>query len=417
MALGNKNRKKNIEEEEDTLMQGIASALLTTANRDSVISAKLTNIMPNPLNGRIGQGELVENLKDLVNAISSSGSKDEVPNYEDLVKLVPDTPKLSLSAQRLYDNCASLANSIISTGGYSESPPKVMPVNTDGYHVVKTGHRRYFAYCFAEPITKIGVIDILLDKSSSGYDQLSQTIERLTENTSREDNSLAEYINEVAAIIKISQNRSEPINKSKLAKQIGMERTKLGRIIEIAECGAANDTQVISRLHELQIADVTAANILFKQPKNEWLELVDELNNIGPVQFRSKYRPGGDSNHIPRSESVKPVGNNVDLKSDKNKPDTNTPEALSKGSIDPSADDPGVRLTQEKEKATPTTTKKKSAVLDQVLVSAPEKMDSREIGASKLLEMVAKVNAEILEGVEGNSFEKVLEIIERLGRV
>lgn len=412
MAIGNKNRKKNLEEEEDALMQGLASALLTTANRNSVISAQLSKILPNPLNGRIGQSELVEKLPELVKAIASSGKKDEVPNYEDLLQLVPSTPALSNSAQRLFDNCVSLANSIISTGGYTDSPPKVMPVNAEGFHLVKTGHRRYFAYCLAEPVTNINVIDILLDKSTNGSDQLIQTIERLTENTSREDNSLAEYINEVAAIFRIAESRSESIVKSKLAKQIGMERTKLGRIIEIVECGAANDAVVINKLHELRIADVTAVNILFKQPKELWLELVDELHKVGPVQFRAKYRAGTNA-----VDEVTPTIAPEDTKDviSGSTVQAATSEGTQKGEAPPQIQ-PLVKevVSPDQESIKPVEpTKNDPAGRSKI---PAQKNNIQEAGASRLLELVADVDKTLVDNLQGSAYEKVMQIIERLGR-
>lgn len=404
MTFGKKNRKKNMEEEEDNLVMGIQSALASSANRDSVISAFLNKIVPNPDNGRIGQKGLLKALPGLIAAIAESQVK-EVPTYEELVNLVPSTPKLHAVEIGLYDNCAVLANTYISNGGYSDSPPKVMPANADGYYTIKTGHRRYIAYLLAEPITKIHIIDILLDKSEKGSDVLIQTVGRLTENTGRVDNTLAEYILELAAVIQIAESRSEPIVKAKLARMIGMERTKLGRIVEIVESGAAEDIEAIYKLHEYGIGDVTAVHLLFKQDRSLWVHLVDELHSIGPVNFRAKYRDYA-------KPEVKKLPDNVpehDQSAPPETPVTTTDQGL-------------IKSVAKVEEVTPTYVEsenkpEKPEKVKPALKPAEHTENVRLVGAQRLIEIVEQINPDLVADLQGTAEEKIALLIEKLGKV
>lgn len=286
--------RRRTEDEESELMDNLGNSVMAATRRDSLIGAKLDSLVPNPLNHRFGQPNLLENLESLQSAITrlkAAEGIDHVPTLQELETKGETFPTLTPAGRALYENCAELANTFLENNGHADTPIKVFPAQA-GAHRVKTGHRRYIAYQLVHPITGVEVIDVLVDKGvNAGADEISATISGITENTAREGNTLAEYLFALQPIVKASKKRDgKGPNKAKLSRQTGIERTSLGRMIDIIEKGAADDEQVLLSLHDHRIEDITSAQILFSKPRAEWLSLIDELASIGPTQFRAKHR-------------------------------------------------------------------------------------------------------------------------------
>ncbi|MDQ2077408.1 hypothetical protein [Marinimicrobium sp. ABcell2] len=285
MGNAKPSRKQMLEardRESDSMFSNLEQVLSSTVHRDTIVTAKLSKIRPDPDNGRLGQGELVNALPKITQKIKEQGA-ETVPSYADL------GITLSPAARSLYETCANLANTYIPNGGYADSPPKVLPVDAQGVHETKTGHRRYIAYCLAEPITGISEIDVILDKSNQADDDLYRTIGRITENTSRVNNTLAEELMEVRLVVNMLTARGESINKAKLARATGLERTRLSRLVDMVKAGAADDQERLLAIHTAQIEDVVALSVVFKAPQEQWDTLIRELAKSGPTAFRSKY--------------------------------------------------------------------------------------------------------------------------------
>lgn len=314
---GAQARKDRISQEEDDLLSGVAAALNVSANRDSVISTLISNLKLDPLNGRIGQSELEEKLGLIVECIRqyvALTNDKSVPEYKTLMTKVPQAPVLSKSAQTLYETCATLANSFMPSGGYADTPPKVTPANSEGHHLVKTGHRRTIAYILAQPVTGVTKVDVLIDKSKSALESLYQKIGRIAENTARVDNTLAELILSFDRVVDSMQADKEEVNKSALAKATGIERTKLGRIIEVIQSGFAKEQDLIITLHDNKIEDAQSLCLLVRHPKEQWRVLLNELIANGSAWFRNAYRevPATDESTANENQQLTiPVGNPV----------------------------------------------------------------------------------------------------------
>jgi|TARA_R100000900_G_scaffold116559_5_gene91458 hypothetical protein len=300
MGFG-KPTKKQLSEaqnrESDELFNTIGQVANATQHRDAIVTATLASIEPNPNNGRLGQQELMSAMPLIVEKISSLGA-DDVPSFNELgITLGP-------AAAALYENCAELANTYIAASGYADTPPKVLPADNRGVHRTKTGHRRYIAYLLAQPITKIDRIDVILDKSREAGDELFQTISEITENTSRENNTLAEELLQIKRVLLHLGARKEKINKAKLSRQTGLERSKLSRLVDIVEAGGADDEDRLLKIHEAGIEDVTALSLVFKAEQGAWDALIEELGSIGPTSFRAKHSSKASGGKVPKSVAV-----------------------------------------------------------------------------------------------------------------
>lgn len=301
-AKGKSPTRKQIaearEREADNIFKSLGQVVSSTSHRDTIVTAKLESIRPDPENGRLGQQSLISALPKITSQIKALGG-ETVPSYSELgIQLPP-------AAAALYDNCAALANTYIPAGGYADTPPKVLPADEEGIYQTKTGHRRYIAYWLARPITGIGEIDVILDKSHKSGDDLPVVIGRITENTSRENNSLAEQLLYVKQVLARLAARGEPVNKAKLSRQTGMERTRLSRLVDMVTAGAAEDEERLLSIHAAKIEDATALSMVFRAPPEDWDALTRELSKIGPAEFRAKYGRGRGSEKAPlRKESV-----------------------------------------------------------------------------------------------------------------
>lgn len=296
MAIGgsNKSRKELIEDEGDELLAGVQAALHVTSHHDSIIAVKLSKIKLDDSNGRFGQVELMSKIDLIVDCIKEYLSVSEekiVPDWSALSD-VSKVPELSISATMLYNSCAKLANTYLQNEGRADTPPKVCAANAEGIHLTKTGHRRTIAYTLAEPITGVNVIDVILDKSTSANDQLYQSIGRITENTAREDNTLAEQIVSISRVLDLLQQKGESVNKAKLAQATAIERTKLGRIIEVITSGLSKSESLIKSIHENGIEDIKSLSLIAKQSSDQWTILVEQLIANGSAWFRNQFKDG-----------------------------------------------------------------------------------------------------------------------------
>lgn len=306
MTAGKAPTRKQIAEardrEAENMFTSLGQIISSTSHRDTIVSAKLTNIRPDPKNGRLGQGELIEALARIASQIKTLGSKI-VPSYAELG--IP----LSPVAADLYESCAELANTYIPVGGYADTPPKVLPADEQGIYLIKTGHRRYIAYCLAEPITGINNIDVILDKSHKAGDNLSLILGRITENTARENNSLAEEILKIKILLDSLGAMGERVNKAKLARQTGVERTRLSSLVDMVQAGAAEDEERLIAIHTAKIEDTKALSFVFREDPESWDGLIHELAEIGPAAFRAKYesRKVGVNTKLPEKSVAVPL--------------------------------------------------------------------------------------------------------------
>lgn len=291
---GGKSRKDLIQDEGDELLAGVQAALHVTSHHDSIIAVKLSKIKLDDSNGRFGQVELMSKIDVIVGCIREYISVNEekiVPEWSKL-KEFSKAPELSISAMMLYKSCANLANTYLENEGRADTPPKVCAANAEGIHLTKTGHRRTIAYHLAEPITGVNVIDVILDKSTSANDTLYQSIGRITENTARENNTLAELIVSISRILDLMQQRGEVVNKAKLAQATAIERTKLGRIIEVITSGLSKSESLITSIHENGIEDIKSLSLIAKQSSDQWTILVEKLIVNGSAWFRNQFKQG-----------------------------------------------------------------------------------------------------------------------------
>lgn len=408
-------RKDLIYKEEDDLLQGVAAALNVTANRDSVISTSLSKLKLDPSNGRLGQPELMEQLDSLVECIalyvSTTGDKS-VPEYITLKSKIAHTPALSKSAQTLFDTCANLANSYLPNGGHADNPPKVTSL-TDGVHLVKTGNRRSIAYFLAQPITGVTTIDILIDKSKSSMDSLYQSIGRITENAARVDNTLAELILQFDYVLKLMEAGNKEINKKSLAQATGIERTKLGRIIEIIKCGFADEAALVLMLHDNKIEDSQSICLLVRQPKEQWHSLLIELISKGSAWFRSAYREVGnhdggvqenkqvstpvvDSSGVASSAGLDRQSSNVSNTNSENQKE-NGVSYTPPGSAQPKSTTINVKASAAKENSSST-------------------KDAKERGAIKVLEILRASDQSLIISFENSGVETLEKLLIKLGQ-
>lgn len=289
------------EREADNMFMSLGQVVSSTSHRDTIVTANLRSIRPDPKNGRLGQGELIGALAKITSQIKTLGS-ETVPNYAEIG--IP----LSPAGAALYESCAALANTYIPAGGYADTPPKVLPADEQGIYQTKTGHRRFIAYCLAEPITGINEIDVILDKSHKDGDNLSLIMGRITENTARENNSLAEELLQIKLVVDNLAAQGKSINKAKLARETGLERTRVSRLVEMVKAGAADNEERLLSIHAAKIEDAKALSYAFKAPPESWDALIQELSKIGPAAFRARYGSGKTRAGAPlleeREESV-----------------------------------------------------------------------------------------------------------------
>lgn len=420
-------RRDLINQEEDDLLDGVAAALKVSANRDSVISTLITNLKLDPLNGRIGQEELTDKLGLIVECIGqyvALTNDKSVPDYKTLVSKVPQAPELSKSAKSLYETCATLANSFIPNGGYADTPPKVTPANSEGHHLVKTGHRRTIAYILAQPITNVSKIDVLIDKSKSAMESLYQKIGRIAENTARVDNTLAELMLSFDRVLDSMLANNEEVNKSSLAKATGIERTKLGRIIEVVQSGFAKDQDLIITLHDNKIEDAQSLCLLVRHPQEKWRSLLGELIANGSAWFRNAYREGREPDDAQTNESQQatlPVVNpdshtapvvtgptrTVEVGQGRNPDDEDSGGSANNVNaaplVNPHSSPPPEKQTTTKQGAVP----KADAGLAK---------SAKERGAMKILELLRSADSSLVITFEDSAVQTLEALIIRLGQ-
>lgn len=285
-------KPRKTSEETEHLIQGFGSYMGSMDKRDGYISAPLAALIPSVKNGRIGQAQLLESLPSIVELIQSlvAEGKTSIPSVNELA-VSAAFPKLKESSLMLLESCIDLANSFIENGGYADSPPKVYPA-VDGKHAMKIGHRRYIAYCLAQPITGVSSIDVIIDKGSNTQeDELGQAVGRIAENSAREDNSVAELIYSFKEVYDLSISRTgERPNITHLSRATNIERTQLSRIIDMVENGAGDDIELLNRIHESKIEDIVSLNLLFQQPADQWNDVFNQLVALGSSEFREKFR-------------------------------------------------------------------------------------------------------------------------------
>lgn len=294
MKLGKGTRREQVNADQESVFAGVLNSVSSSVNRDAVISASLDILELNKINSRFGQSEILNNIGELQRAIADyNASKDEklVPTYSELAENISDVPTLSSAARDLFNSCAELANSFIENEGVADQPPKVFPLNENGKHDVKIGHRRIIAYNLAKPITGVSVIDVLIDRSKRSGNQSIQTMQRIAENAVRKSNTLAELLHAFSILKKQLDTVSEKISISQLARSTGVERTKLTRIWELLSKGVADDENLIQLIHDYQIEDVKSLAIVILHPKDEWISEINRLKALGPAQYRSVGHP------------------------------------------------------------------------------------------------------------------------------
>jgi len=312
-------KARRTSEETENLIEGFGNYMGSMDKRDGYISAPLVSLIPSVKNGRIGQAQLLEALPVIVGLIQSlvAEGKTSIPPVIELADS-PDFPKLQQSALMLLGSCIDLANSFIENGGYADTPPKVYPA-VDGKHAMKIGHRRYIAYCLAQPITGVTTIDVIIDKGSNTQsDDFGQAVGRIAENSAREDNSVAELIYSFKEVYDLSLSRTgQRPNITHLARATNIERTQLSRIIDMVENGAGDDIELLNKIHESKIEDIVSLNLLFQQPTEQWNEAFNQLVALGASEFREKYRSLKDNGGVGESVKTDPV---KDSKPKKEKP-------------------------------------------------------------------------------------------------
>lgn len=304
--------KRKTDDVESELLDSLSSSIVASTRRDSLIGAELDNLVPNPVNQRFGQKVLLESISDIQAMIEEyciQESAEYVPSIKELEFFAHQSkraiPELPQAAKDLYNNCVELANTFIENQGHADTPIKVYPAQA-GSHLIKTGHRRYIAYQLARPLTGISMVDVLIDKShKSGGDVAKEAVSRITENTARVGNTLAENLYALKPIVEVSLKDTGKVpNKSKLSRQTGIERTQLGRMIDMIQQGAAEDHKILLALHDHNIEDVTSAQLLFSKPSDQWLDLIKELATVGAVKFRERVRNGSQHLNEEMSEAV-----------------------------------------------------------------------------------------------------------------
>jgi hypothetical protein len=416
MAIGgNKNRKDLIDGEGDALFAGVEAALKGTSNHDSVIAAHLSKVIFDPLNGRFGQTELVNNLEAIESCIAkyiADTGEDTVPDYDKLSASTP-APTLSVSAKKLFNNCASLANTFIPNGGVADQPPKVTPANANGFHGLKTGHRRTIAYHLARPITGVTSIDILIDKSKSATETLYQQIGRIAENTSRVNNSLAEEIHMISMVLKLINESGNELNRVKLAQSTGIERTKLGKIVDVINSGFDQEVELITKLHESGTEDVKALSQLVKYPKAQWPELVQNLIEKGSSWFRNEHKELKviSSPQDKNSAGISPALLNIDTTVLGTGATNTGTGAVVKTESTPATKPPPTSATPTEVKAPINTVAKNENTThnEQENVSKPF-VNIRERGAKEILKLLNQIDTSI----QINESESALDALERL---
>lgn len=291
MKLGKGTRRELVNAEQDAVFASVVSSVGSSVNRDAVISSPLEALKLNEENSRFGQGEIIEQIQQLQEAIREYASlKDEklVPVYEDLASQIAGVPPLSRAAIELFDSCADLANSFIENGGFADQPPKVFPMDAEGIHSVKIGHRRVIAYNLAKPITGINVIDVLIDRSKTSGSQLTQTVQRIAENAARKGNTLAELLHSFNILRKKIDQDSLKTSVSKLSRSTGVERTKLTHIWEVVNSGFADNENLVRLVHDYKIEDAKSLVLVVKHPMEMWASELEKLNDVGSTAYRSK---------------------------------------------------------------------------------------------------------------------------------
>ena len=279
-------------------VRGVSSALQAT--KDALVSVSLDDIRPDPKNYRFGPRYLdFESVYAVVRACAEQPDQDELPSAETLTLFAADNdldaPFLNDTGAEFYDSLVELAYAIRGSDNQPEQPIKLFPQD-GGAYLIKFGHRRYYAL----RLLGVGSTEALIDRTStSEIDALYIARSRLIENDSREDQTLAEDIVAMGDIlVAYTEKHAAKPKAARLARELGMERTRVGRMMAICESGFAthDNGQLLERLHCSDIGDITSVALLVQEPSESWSRLLTLLEDVGPDRFRARLQKSDQSN-------------------------------------------------------------------------------------------------------------------------